>query len=136
MDGKARCVLIAAALTTVWSSGCKRHHFLEQPTPTGTVPRPPEQTSAVDPSRSTTREATEDKDNGKQDVDRLYSTDPVERQSQEYAAAYLDDGSPRFMILFNQQLSDDVREWQSRTRLIEEVMHGSSRLDEEGESKP
>ena len=104
--------LALALLLSGGSAGCVR--YLEEETPTGTVPPPsarisgrlrPSQGREVGPKPPVSGE------------DALPRTEAAQGVIQSFAKVYPVKGCPRVALFLNRALSDDVREWRSDARL-------------------
>jgi len=104
--------LVLALLLSGGSAGCVR--YLEEETPSGTVPPPPA------PISSGLRPSQPHEVGPKPGVsgeDALPRTEAVQGMIQRFAKLYAAKGSPRIALFLNRALSDDVREWRSDSRL-------------------
>jgi len=109
-----QCFLIS--VITLVTYGCSRL-YVEQETPPGSVPPPSarKMTPVQDMvSAPVMTPETEDSDK------------PAE--TARFKNAYAKEGSPRIVILFNRELSDEVREWRTDQRL---VVTGDDKIAEE-----
>ncbi len=103
--------LLCCVLVGFFSTGCIdikdiNTQYLEEETPPGTVPPPPESTPKVD---------TESQPSIKPDQ----SVAEVKRETiSNFTKAYTAKGSPRIAIFLNRALSDEVRQWQANERVV------------------
>ena len=113
-----QCFLILAI--TLVTCGCGTR-YVEQETPPGTVPPPPAgEVAPVQDMTSAPVMTPETESNNK----------PL--QTARFKGAYAKEGSPKIVILFNRELSDEVREWRTDYRA---VVSGGDRIVEETTTK-
>ena len=125
-------ILMAAALTVV---GCTKQVIHEEYTPRGSVPPPalshrtvgevpaPRAATAARPVREAPDRAT-----GSAPSEWMGTPDAAPEAVAEFREAYGAAGSPKLVVYLNRELSADVREWRTDSRL---VVSGTGRFSAE-----
>ena len=100
------CVLIAGLNTGCIDIEDINTKYLEEETPPGTVPPPPENTPKIDTESQLSNTPDQSAAEVKQET------------ISDFTKAYAATGSPRIAIFLNRALSDEVRQWQASERVV------------------
>lgn len=122
--------LVMGLILAGGSAGCVR--YLEEETPSGTVPPPPASLSrgfqAGPPQEVRPKAAAAEQE-------ALAASEAVASVIQRFSKSYAAEGSPRIALFLNRSLSDDVREWHSDSRLSVTAEQTRARAQAETKTK-
>ncbi len=124
------CRFFIAAVFVVAAIGCSGQKYVEQDTPTGQV-APPIRTVAPQPYRpsyDTGAPPVESAESG--EAEGITSRFDAGSIIPDFERVYQSAGSPRLAIFLNRSLSDEVREWKTRSRAVIAVGGNYSYQDE------